>query len=522
MSQNELVGELMSFEDTDYQNQQTQAMQVLYEMEDLDIFGGMVTKCAGGDVQIIQASSAFGQHVSSDRGCSSGSLALDFKLRGGFPNGRFHMVYGPSMAGKTTLSSRIMAMAQAFNRPVLHIDAEYAADIRYMKALGLDMNRPGYKYVQPTTGDGAFRLIKRTLEMWWDKYGTGNGCSKPGPVIVIDSLKALTPEAFMTSDEKTPIALQARMFSTWIPAIKALVGKTNAVLIGINQVRQNPGAMFGNPETIPGGEALVFFADSILRLSRVGKVEETAWGNSMTMRINLKKMKHVNPGDIFDLQLVQGIGFDPTVDIWRMMELSGIGVGSRGWYTISRYSGMPPLPAGLEYDKKYRWEDLAVHMLPRQGEHFTNAPLYKWCFFLIQTGKIFDCIKAWEDDQKSQGYIQDIGSTASDFNFDLLLQREDPNAEAQMAAADEKAVRQKWRLDEFSPEEIEKRFVGKTLQSDADGSGTYNCKLIRVVPPMTEEGMYKVEITWIDEAEPYDEIVDLDTVIYDELKNKYD
>ncbi|TPG59910.1 DNA recombination/repair protein RecA [Ewingella americana] len=505
---------------TEYEQRQQQAMQVVYDLDDLDIFGSMVNKLAGGDVQIIQASTAFGRHISSDRGCASGSLALDFMLRGGFPNGRFHMIYGPSMAGKTTLSSRIMAMAQAFNRPVLHIDAEYAADIRYMKALGLDMNRPGYKYAQPTTGDGAFRMIKNVLSQWYDKYGVeGKGCSKPGPVIVIDSLKALTPEAFMNNDEKNPIALQARMFSLWIPAIKALVGKTNAVLIGINQVRQNPGAMFGNPETIPGGEALVFFADSILRLSRVGKAEETSWGVSMTMRINMKKMKHVNPGTVFDLQLVQGIGFDPTIDIWRMMELAGIGEGSRGWYTIRRYEGMPDLPTGLEYDKKYRFEELAVYMLPSQGEHFTSAPLYKWCFFLIQTGVIFDCIKVWEEEQKASGVIQDIGSTLTDFDFSVLLKRDDPNMKALENAKESDALRTSFRMDEFLPDEIEKRFVGQIVSCDIWENTAYSCRLERLLRPAAEDGVWKAEITWTEESEPYSENVDLGFVVYDEKKH---
>lgn len=527
MSQNEVDGELMPFEMEAYQERQQNAMQVIHDLEDLDIFGAMVNDCAkGGDAQVIQASTAFGKHISPDRGVSSGSLALDYMLRGGFPNGRFHMIYGPSMAGKTTLSSRIMAMAQAYNRPCLHIDAEYAADIQYMKALGLDMNRPGYKYVQPTTGDGAMRLIKRVLEQWWNKYGTQNdGCSKPGPVIVIDSLKALTPEAFMAADEKNPLALQARMFSTWLPAIKALVGKTNAVLIGINQVRQNPGAMFGNPETIPGGEALVFFADSILRLSRVGKVEEKPWGNSLTMRINFKKTKHVNPGAVFDLQLVQGIGFDPTIDIWRMMELCGIGDGSRGWYTINAYEGMPPLPNGLEFGKKYRWDDLAIHMLPAQGDHFTNAPLYKYCFFLIHTGIIFDCIREYELQQKAEGVIQDISSKDIGFDFSkLLLQSEDTAAiEGEASGGNGKgtATRTNWRLSEFSPEEIEARFVGKQLQCDVWDNTPYNCQLVRLVRPESEEAPYKAAILWTDENEPYEETVDLDYVIYDEKKNKY-
>lgn len=479
-------------------------------------FASLIMQSAeAANVQILDAQNAFGTFIDHTHGCSVGSLAVDFVLKGGLPNGRFHQIYGPSMAGKTTFVTRTMGMAQQMKRPIIHIDSEYAADIHYMRVLGLDMkDTSNYAYAQPYTGDDAFRMIKRTLEAW------GEHMDGPGPLIVIDSLKALTPGDFMENDEKNPIGLQARMFSTWMPPIKALVGKTNAILLGVNQVRQSPMAMFSNPETIPGGEALMFFSDTIIRASRVGKIEENDFGNSVTMRLMFKKLKHATPGSSIDLQLIQGIGYDPTIDIWKFLELTEMGVNTSGYYSINPYDGLPPLPEGIEVGKNYRWNDLRPYMIPAAGYHYSTAPLYHWCFHILSTGKIFDAIRTYNETQATEQLTADISASTLAYDFSALWKMPTPMQVTENAllgdegsgvkgkkAGKNKAGTTRYCLTEYETTELP-NFVGHEINCtyyDDD----YPAKIVGFDP-----NFKKVEIAWLEGGEI--EFVPLNTCFYDQ------
>lgn len=457
-----------------------------------DQFAGMLSFAAEqANVQIMDAASSLQTRVNSTNGVSTGSLALDGILRGGFPDKRWHTVYGPSMAGKTTISARTAAMAQAAKRPVVHIDAEYAADIRYFAKLGLNMkDTQYYGYCQPNTGDDAFRFMKRIMEKWLENFGA----EIPGPLFVIDSLKALTPMAFMDDDTKNPIGLQARMFSTWLPPIKALIGQTNSCVLAINQVRQNPMQMFGSPETAPGGEALVFFADTIIRMSRVGKAEENDWGNSLTTRFNFKKCKHSTPGSSIDLQLIQGIGFDPTIDAWVFLkDVAGIADNSHGYYWFSPYEGLPELPCGLVPDKKYRWEDIVKHLVPPKGQHYMYAPLYAWCWNIVQSGLLFDAMATYEQENQ----LSSIAAGDFELDFTHLLTAASPDAFKQRNDAANESVtddgettkmpkgkkydpKKAWRLNQVAPEDLA-AYVGREVESDFYEDGAiYVCTVMSI------------------------------------------
>lgn len=78
-------------------------------------------------------------------------------------------------------------------------------------------------------------------------------------IILLDSYPSLVPSKQDEDEGDNSIAVQARMFSKQIPRIKGAMRAKRIALIGINQLRINPMARFGNPETEPGGQALKFF-----------------------------------------------------------------------------------------------------------------------------------------------------------------------------------------------------------------------------------------------------------------------
>lgn len=471
-------------------------------------FVDMVVKAAQTvNVRVMDAASLTSTNFNLENSSSTGCLTFDFLMRGGLPDGRFHIVYGPSGAGKTTFTARAMAMAQGLGRPVVHIDAEYAADVVYMKALGLDMqNGQHYSYVQPVSGDDAFGLMRRVMDAWTENYGS----EIRGPLFIVDSLKALPARAHTEDDSKNPIGLQARMFSTWLPLLKSGIGQTNSTLLAVNQVRQNPMQMFGNPETMPGGEAITFFADTILRLSRVGKVEEDALGTSQVMRMMVKKCKHVLAGAQVDMKLMHGLGYDPRADIWLFLENSGMGEYDRGWYTINPYDGIE-LPEGLEPEKKYRIDDLMPWMLPAPGMHYATAPLYAWSANLIWSGKIHKAIDDYNKSQEKDEGKVNVGAGSFKFDFSSLAKKGFDIGKFKASAKQDEAVHEgddgsgatrKYHIATDYPPEQWEGFIGYKAISTAYGD-EYDCVINKVD---VDGGMF--EVTWTEGGEIEEVLVD--------------
>lgn len=85
-------------------------------------------------------------------------------------------------------------------------------------------------------------------------------------VIIVDSYPALMPTAQDNDEHTKAMAVQARMFSLHLPRVKGFVRSKRIAIIGINQIRLNPGAMFGSPETEPCGQAIRYFSDQRIKL----------------------------------------------------------------------------------------------------------------------------------------------------------------------------------------------------------------------------------------------------------------
>jgi len=80
-------------------------------------------------------------------------------------------------------------------------------------------------------------------------------------LIVVDSVAALTSAAELDAEAGDQfIGIQARMMSQNLKAIIPTLGLSKAALLFINQTRMQIGVMYGNPETTPGGKALLFYA----------------------------------------------------------------------------------------------------------------------------------------------------------------------------------------------------------------------------------------------------------------------
>ena len=112
---------------------------------------------------------------------SSGSLALDLALGGGYPKGRIIEIYGPESSGKTTLALHAIAEIQKQGGQAAFIDAEHALDPSYARKIGVDTGN--LLISQPDNGEQALEICETLVR------------SGAVDLIVVDSVAALVPAA---------------------------------------------------------------------------------------------------------------------------------------------------------------------------------------------------------------------------------------------------------------------------------------------------------------------------------------
>ncbi len=192
----------------------------------------------------------------------TGSLALDLALGiGGLPRGRIVEIYGPESSGKTTLALHVVAEAQKKGGEVAFVDAEHALDPTYARALGVRVE--DMLISQPDTGEQALEITEALVR------------SGAIDVVVVDTVAALVPRAEIEGEMgDSYVGLQARLMSQALRKLTGAIGKTNCIVIFINQLREKVGVMYGNPEVTTGGRALKFYSSVRIDVRRVGGAEE--------------------------------------------------------------------------------------------------------------------------------------------------------------------------------------------------------------------------------------------------------
>ncbi len=193
---------------------------------------------------------------------STGSLALDLALGvGGLPRGRITEIYGPEGTGKSTLAYHVVASAQRSAGVAAYIDVEHALDKDHAESCGIDVSE--LLMSQPDTGEQALEICDALVR------------SNAVDVIVVDSVAALVPRAEIEGEMGDSLpGLQARLMSQALRKLTAVISKSRATVIFINQLREKIGIVFGNPETTPGGRALKFYSSVRIELRRAETLKQ--------------------------------------------------------------------------------------------------------------------------------------------------------------------------------------------------------------------------------------------------------
>lgn len=216
---------------------------------------------------------------------TTGCLAFDAALSGGWTKNHWHEVIGNESSGKTVIALQTIAANQRLfpKWEALWIAAEHLP-MEWAQRCGVDLNR---LYVADTRAmEDAYNIVVAAQDQ------------RAVDCIVVDSIPALVPllEADKDVGEVSPgrgAYVTGQFFRKSGKAMKRnLTGPDrDIVCLAINQWRERIGVMFGDPRTTPGGKGKNFeyWTRVDIRKDAWLKADKLAIGQTIQLHVRKNK-----------------------------------------------------------------------------------------------------------------------------------------------------------------------------------------------------------------------------------------
>lgn len=240
-----------------------------------------------------------GDKIPVVRRLPTGIFEFDFYTGGGFPCGRYTIVYGPESSNKTNLC--LSAVANAQKRPApcnkaVWVNIEQSFDPIWAEKMGVNIQ--DLLVVQAGYGEEAIDLVDALVR------------AEDVAILVVDSMAGLiASKEIAQSVENYDIGSSALLIKRMVNKLMIAFGESqkkdhDPCVILINQTRFKPGVMFGDPETMPGGEAQKFLSSLRVRLSSKSVIDKAT--NTLLFKdthVVVKKAKIPVRATSFDFKL---------------------------------------------------------------------------------------------------------------------------------------------------------------------------------------------------------------------------
>jgi recombination protein RecA len=257
---------------------------------------------------------------------STNSYALDNAIGIlGVPRGRITQLAGAEASGKTLMALQIVKKWQSKHKDnwALWIDAEYSFNAEWATLLGVDLSR--LMIHQDNLGSEIFNFLcgipNAKKSNTKDKLGFLDNLIELGKnntcgVVVLDSVAAIEPpvEAAYEVGHQN-MAAMARFMPAALRRLVPLVHDANVAFVAINQVRVDPGVMYGNPETTPGGKAWKHFCRLMINFAKLNAKEKLILDANEqpighTVKAKIQKNSFSIPRDTeFVLKYLEGVAY---------------------------------------------------------------------------------------------------------------------------------------------------------------------------------------------------------------------
>ena len=299
---------------------------------------------------------------------TTGVLAFDMMLGGGWPVNQWSEIVGDESSGKTAIAYKTIAANHEKDPDwvALWVAAEeYVPE--YAEAIGVDLDR--LWVVETNMMEHAYDLIIKTMD------------NRAVDCVVLDSLPALIPNNEWDKDmEEFSVGLGARLTSKFFRKSakaqrRSLIHEDRGCTgLIVNQWRQKIGVMWGDPRTTPGGLAKNFSYFARVEVKRDEWLKEGKQAVGQTIKGRTIKNKTYKPQQqaVVDFYFADSMGFHPgsfdtvkdVVNIAVACELITRS-GAFYYYGDQKWQGKDKLLAGVREDLDLQEElkATAMHMV---------------------------------------------------------------------------------------------------------------------------------------------------------------